>query len=281
MSATVPPPADDINALLTARYGGDAPTISDPDVLGSDVLALLLAHRSVRRFSEAPVGDDAVTAIVAAAQSAATSSNNQSVSIVEVRDAATRARFVDAARASAFVRDAPVILLFLADWARGSAIAAWSGEPAEAVGYLESTLVAFVDAGIAAQNAVVAAEALGLGTCYLGSLRNEPAILAAELAVPQGAVVAFGLAIGHPDALADPGIKPRLPQRAFRHRETYREVVREDVEAYDGTIGRYYATRGRPHSWAQTVIARVRDIAGLHGRETMRRSLGERGLPSR
>ena len=128
-----------------------APALTEPALRDSATLAGLLRHHTVRSFTDAPVSDEAITAMVAAAQSAASSSNLQLWSVVEVRDAATRRALVDEVDTSTFVADAPVILLFVADWARASAIAAAEGESDTAADYLESTLVAFVDAALAAQ----------------------------------------------------------------------------------------------------------------------------------
>ena len=271
----------DVNALLRRRYGANAPVLTDPSLLSSETLALLLRHRSVRRFTADDVSDEHIAAIVAAAQSAASSSNNQAWSVVEVRNPDTLQRLVSEAGGSTLIADAPVVLLFVADWSRASEIARWYEEPADAAAYLESTLVGFVDAGIAAQSAVVAAEALGLGTVYLGSLRNHPEVAAAEVDLPQGAAVAFGVAIGWPDPADAAGIKPRLPQSAVRSRERYRPIERQDVESYEDELAAYNASQGRRGSWIRQIVARVRDVHGLHGRENSRAALERRGLPSR
>lgn len=270
----------DVNALLGQRYGASAPVLVDPALSSSETLGLLLRHRSVRAFTRDEVSDEHVTAIIAAAQSAASSSNNQSWSVVEVRDRDRLRRLVTEAGGSDLIAEAPVVLLFIADWSRASDIARWHDEPAGAAAYLESTLVGFVDAGIAAQSAVVAAEALGLGTVYLGSLRNHPEVTAAEIGLPQGAAVAFGVAVGWPDPSDTAGIKPRLAQSAVRSRETYRPIAREDVEAYEGELAAYNASQGRGGSWTRQVVARVRDVRGLNGRENARAALEQRGLPS-
>jgi len=270
----------DVNALLRQRYGASAPVLEDPAVASSETLGLLLRHRSVRAFTRDEVSEEHITAIVAAAQSAASSSNNQSWSVVEVRDPDRLHRLVTEAGGSDLIAEAPVVLLFVADWSRASDIARWHDEPAHAASYLESTLVGFVDAGIAAQSALVAAEALGLGTVYLGSLRNHPEVAAAEIGLPQGAAVAFGVAIGWPDPADTAGIKPRLPQSAVRSRERYRPIAREDVEAYEGELAAYNASQGRAGSWTRQVVARVRDVHGLQCRENARAALEQRGLPS-
>lgn len=254
--------------------------LSNPAVVSSETLSLLLRHRSVRTFTGEEVSDEHITAIIAAAQSAATSSNNQSWSVVEVRDPDRLQRLVSEAGGSDLIAGAPVVLLFVADWSRAADIARWHDEPADAAAYLESTLVGFVDAGIAAQSAVVAAEALGLGTVYLGSLRNHPEVTADEIGLPQGAAVAFGVAIGWPDPTDTGGIKPRLPQNAVRSRERYLPIARQDVEAYEEELAAYNASQGRNGSWTRQVVARVRDVRGLGGRENARAALEKRGLPS-
>lgn len=272
--------APDIDALLRSRYGAAAPALTDPLLRGSATLATLLRHRTVRRFTDRVVSDETITALVTAAQSAASSSNLQLWSVVEVRDADTRRALVDEVGASTFVAQAPVILLFVADWARASAIAAAQGESDAAADYLESTLVAFVDAALAAQNAVIAAEALGLGTCYLGSVRNNPQRAAELIGLPPRATVAFGLAVGYPDPTDPAGIKPRLAPSVVHSRERYEPVTDADVAAYDGELAAYHASQGRPTGWSRAVIRRVRDAAGLNGRDRMRAWLTGRGLPS-
>lgn len=279
-SNTSAPGTPDIDALLRARYGAAAPALAEPALRESATLAGLLRHHTVRSFTDAPVSDEAITAMVAAAQSAASSSNLQLWSVVEVRDAATRRALVDEVGTSTFVADAPVILLFIADWARASAIAAAQGAADEAADYLESTLVAFVDAALAAQNAVIAAESLGLGTCYLGSVRNDPERAAELIGLPARAMVAFGLAVGYPDPTDTAGIKPRLAPRVVHSRERYSPITDADVAAYDAEIAAYHASQGRPTGWSRAVIRRVKDAAGLNGRDRMRAWLTGRGLPS-
>lgn len=268
--------------LVHRRYGHD--TGGAPAAVSDDaavVLRLLLEHKSVRRFLPDPVDDGTLRLLVAAAQSASSSSHMQSWSVVVLTDR-DRIRFLaEHAGASGFVADAPMVLLFVVDWARGARVASWQGEPAEALDYLESTLVGFVDAGIAAQNAVVAAEALGLGTCYLGSLRNRPAVVAEHIGLPERSVVAFGVALGHPDPTAVAPVKPRLAPHVVAHPDRHRDPDPADVEAFDETLDRWYEGQGRPGPrWSDTLVARVRGREGLHGRDAMRDELHRRGLPS-
>ena len=264
----------------TERYGvgAEAPAIVTDE---HGVIPVLLGHRSVRTFAPTPIGDDVVQTLVAAAQSASTSSNLQTWSIITVTDPAHKDRVATLAGDQDFIRDAPVFLVFVADWARGRAIAAAAGTGSEGIDYLDSTLVAVIDAAIAAQNAVVAAEALGLGAVYVGAVRNNPAELSALLELPAGSFPAVGVAIGHPRDDIPTGVKPRLPQSVVRHSETYRPAAADEIDAYDDTLRAHNDRQGRTRGWTDAVIERVRSADALHGREALRGVLHERGLSSR
>lgn len=272
---------DTLDAAATAlqvRYGGDVPHGVLPS---NETIDLLYRHRSVRRFTAAPIDDATMTAIVAAAQSAATSSNLQSWSVIEIRDPERKAAASVYAGDQEFIRDAPVFLVFIADWARNSLIARRRGEPAEGIGFVETTLVGFVDAALAAQNAVVAAESLGLGAVFVGSVRNNPEELSDLLGLPDGAFPVVGVALGHPDPDDSAGIKPRLGQAVIRHREIYAEAEDAAIEQYDQRLATYYRSQGTVRGWVGAVLQRVRDAASLHGRHTLRSALERRGLASR
>ena len=264
--------------VLGQRYGGAAPVSIAP---ANDVIALLQRHRSVRSFTDEGIDDDTVALIVSAAQSAATSSNMQAWSVIEVRDPDHKAAVSVLAGDQAFIRAAPVFLVFVADWARHRAVAAHRGETAEGVDYIESTLVGFIDAALAAQNATVAAESLGLGAVYVGAVRNRPEELADLLQLPPGAFPVMGVAIGHPDPTDRAGIKPRLPQDVVRHRETYRPAPDESIVDYDAAVRSYYAGQGTSHGWIGTILGRIRSATTLRGREKLRSALERRGLPSK
>ena len=147
--------------LYQARYG--SPDVLSPTA-GSPVIDHLLAHRSVRAYLPDPVSDDTLSAIVAAAQSAASSSNLHAWSVVAVRDPARKARLAELAGDQDHIRQAPLLLVWLADLARLDDVATRVGESAAALDYLEMFQVGVIDAALAAQNAVTAAESLGLGT---------------------------------------------------------------------------------------------------------------------
>ena len=264
-------------ATTTPRYGGDFSL-----AISSDVLALQLAHRSVRQFGPEDVPEEQVRALVAAAQSAPTSSNLQAWSVIVVRDPERKARLARLAGRQPFVRQAPVLLVWVADLSRARRVATRHGAAVEATSYLETTLIGFIDAALAAQNAVVAAESLGLGSTFVGALRNQPREVAAELGLPPGAIAAFGLAVGVPDPSEEAGIKPRLPQAAVVHHETYdADAADAHLPAYDDHLQTYYRQHGLEGAWTDRILKRLEGPSSMAGRHEMRAILEDLGLPSR
>ncbi len=116
---------------------------------------------------------------------------------------------------------------------------------------------------------------------FVGSIRNHPLAVADEIGLPDHAVATFGLAIGRPDPTEPAGIKPRLPQAAVLHHETYdAESADSHVEAYDEVLSGYNRRYGLEGDWSTKVLARLADAESLHGRERLRAQLEARGLPS-
>lgn len=250
--------------------------------LDSAVIAQQLAHKSVRQFLETPVSDAQVERIVTAAQRASTSSNLQVWSVIAVRDPARKARLAEALGGHQYIATAPVFLVWVADLARNEALMRAHGAESETLGLIENTLIGAIDVGIAAQNALLAAESLGLGGVFVGGIRNAPEAVSAELGLPRHAFAMVGMSIGVPDPTEGTGVKPRLPLAGVLHPETYDpERWRSATAEYEGTYEAYFAGQGHPgRSWARTVIGRLAKIAGMHGRHTMRASLRAQGFDS-
>jgi len=267
--------------LVRERYGDDVPG----DVASSAVIAHQLAHRSVRRYLPDDVTEAELTAIVAAAQSAATSSNLQLWSVVAVRDAGSRralAALAALAGGQRHVKRAPLLLVWLVDLSRARAVAAAHEAPTEGAEFLETAVVGFVDAALAAQNATLAAESLGLGTVYIGALRNRPEQVAEVLGLPPHVFAAFGLVVGRPDPDEAPRIKPRLAQAAVLHHESYdTDVHLPQVAAYEGRIAAFYADEGLEHSWTSRVLARLSGPDALSGRDRLGAALRAQGFELR
>lgn len=263
------------------RYGAELPF--EPPAVWSEVIARQLDHRSVRSYRPDPVSDDTLTALIAAAQSAPTSGNLQLWSVVAVREDGRRARLAELAGEQQFIEDAPLFLVWLADLARARQVTTEiASATAEGADFVEATVLAFVDVALAAQNASLAAESLGLGTVFVGAIRNRPLEVAAELGLPPHVFPVFGLTVGHPDDLAETAVKPRLSQEAVLHHEQYDLVPQAaHVATYETVLNAFYSTSGLPTGWIDRVAKRFGTVAGLNGREHLRQALHTQGFPLR
>ncbi len=244
-------------------------------------LDVLLSHRSVRAYLPNRLPDGTLETLVAAAQSAASSSNLQAWSVLAVEDPARKARLAALVGGQKHVEQAPLFLVWLVDQNRAGQIAAGRGEPVAALDYFESFLLGAVDAALAAQNAAVAAESLGLGTVYIGAIRNRPLEVAAELGLPRKVFAVFGLVVGYPDPAVPTGVKPRLPQEAvlFRERYGWGKAQTAAVAAYDPRMRAFQRDQGMAEQdWTEQAGKRLRDAQALNGRDVLRAAIEQLGF---
>jgi nitroreductase len=265
-----------IPELLKARYGTTAP---DVGLTGNTTAATLLNHRSVRNYLPDALEPGTLELLVAAAQSSATASNIQAWSVVAVENPERKTRLAILARNQPHIIVAPLLLVWVADVSRLRRVAGQIGEAASGLDYLESFLVAVTDATIAAQSAATAAESLGLGTVYIGAVRDQPEKVAEELKLPPGAFPLFGLVVGKPDPARPSAVKPRLPQSVVLHREQYSTVAEEaGIAAYEPLIQEFHASQNLPFKdWKTQAVGRVKNAAALGGRARLVESLGNLG----
>lgn len=197
---------------------------------------------------------------------------------------AGRDRVGDSRRAGhqEFVALAPLLLIWVADLGRARRIAERAAAPLDATDYLETTIIGFVDTALGAQNAVLAARSLGLGSVFVGAIRNHPAEVAAELELPPHTTAAFGLAVGEPDPAENAAVKPRLPQAAVLHHEQYDAAAADrHIDVYDERLAAYNGRFGLSGDWNTRVLERLRGPGSMAGRHRLRETLHRLGLPSR
>jgi FMN reductase (NADPH) len=199
--------------------------------MSNPTLELIQRHGSVRNYRPDPIPVETIKAIVAAAQRTSTSSNIQAYSVVAVTDPAKRARLAELCGKQEHIARAPVFLAWCADLARLDRACELRGYIQE-TGYVENFLVAAVDAVIAAQSAALAAESLGLGICYIGSIRNNTQAVIDLLGLPRLVFPVTGMTVGWP--AAQPQLRPRLPLQSMLHWESYsRDGQDEALAEYD------------------------------------------------
>jgi len=264
---------------LKARYG-DQPRPAH--IAWNATIASQLAHRSVRAYLPGPLPDGTIETLVAAAQSAPSSSNLHLWSVVAVTDLDLRSRLAVLARNQRHIEEAPLILLWVADLARAHEIGQLHDEPTEATDYLETFLTAVLDAGLAAQSAAIAAESLGLGTVFIGALRNHPEEVASLIGLPTKSFVVFGLVVGTPDPSRATAVKPRPAQSIVLHHDRYgaAAAARDAIDAYDDATRTFQADQNQPETgWVAPFLARLAGASALSGRDRLRDALAARGMP--
>lgn len=263
--------------LLKARYAAKAPQGEE----ANPVLEVLLAHKSVRAYEDRPVSDETLATIIAAAQSASTSSGLQTWSVISTRDPEKKAALAELCGNQFHVRDCAVFTVWLADLHRLCEVSRRQEMSAEGAEYLELFLVACIDAALAAQNAAVAAESMGLGLVYIGGMRNSPREVARILDLPPRTFAVFGMCLGHPKPDIGTEIKPRLPQSLVWHEESYDPAIpSEQVEDYDKIMRDFYIRQQmKGRDWSRHSARRVAGPESLAGRDALLTHLKAMGFP--
>jgi nitroreductase len=163
----------------------------------NETLQLLYQRKSVRIFENWPVPEEAKAQILRAAFEAPTAGNQMLYTILDITDPELKALLAVTCDDQPFIAKAPLVLIFLADCRRWPRLYALAGEKPRAAGPGD-LLLAVADACIAAQNAVVAAESLGLGSCYIGDILENCEQHRQMLNLPAHLMPACMLVIGYP-----------------------------------------------------------------------------------
>ena len=215
------------NGLTEGRYGFDLETPADVP----DGVQALLNRRVIRKYKTNPISEQTMALLLSAAQSAPTKSNLQQYSIVIIRDPEVRNAVSELVPSMPWVRNAPVIAIFLGDVRRIRRLAEIRGHTYQN-NNADTFMNAAVDAALAMQCFITAADYLGLGTCPISYVRNRIDDLAEILDLPDGVFPISGLCIGYPD---DAGyVSMRLPQKVVVHQDLYNDDDLEtDVKDYD------------------------------------------------
>ncbi len=191
------------------------------------MIDILFNHRSIRKYKPNPVEAEKLNVILEAASRGSNTGNMQVYSIVVTRDEDLRKRLWGAHFKQDMVLEAPVHLTFCSDFNR---FTKWCDQRKASPGYdnFLSFLTGAIDAMIAAQNAAIAAEALGLGVCYLGTATWMASKMIEILSLPKLVVPVTALVLGYPNEA--PPLTDRLPVEGVLHYEQYREYEPVDID---------------------------------------------------
>jgi nitroreductase len=233
-------------------------------VSGNETLELLEARRSTRAYEPTPLTGDDKQAIVHAAMRAPTAGNLMLYSILEVADQALKERLAVTCDDQSFIARAPWVLVFLADFQkwidlfRVAGVGELPGVAHRATPGPADLVLACCDALIAAQNAVVAAESLGIGSCYIGDVLERGEEHAELLGLPNHTFPVTMLCLGRPKSGRRGRTTPRYEKHVV-HTDHYERLTDEELREVSDELDRLHAPRGfRPGvaNLAQDVYAR-------------------------
>lgn len=203
----------------------------------NETINLLQNHSSVRKFKNKPLTDEQVNHIFKSANQASSFSLLQAVSIIRITDEDTRKAIMELSGPQSYIQEASEFWIFVSDFNRNHQIA-----PNVDITYTEFLQIGAVDVGLMAQNAMIAAESMGLGDVYIGGVRLNIEKLSELLELPKYVIPLVGLCIGYP-AEEKAQLKPRLPKEVVMHHNKYEEFSLEDIEDYDQEMKKYYENR--------------------------------------
>ena len=236
------------------------------------VLECLFNHKSIRKYKDQPIEDEKLNYIINAAQRAPTWCNGEQVSIIAIKDKERKTIFENLCWGQKHISECSVFLIFCADFYRVSLAFEKEGKNEEFKKYIaqfDPILIGSHDVGIAIQNAVVAAESLGLGTVDIGAIRTKIKEVTKELNLPKYVIPMIGLCVGYPDD--NPGLKPRIPMKGVFFEEKYdTEKVKAGVDEYDEIFKKYLAERdsnSRDSNWSKSISNTYIKITGLNDEE--------------
>lgn len=183
----------------------------------TETIKLMKAHKSVRRFKEQVLPQEDLTEILTAAQMASSWKNFQSYSVIVVRSQEKKDALYELVPQEA-IRQSAVFLLFVGDLNRAEKGARLHTDSFQPQG-VEGLLISSVDAALAGQNALLAAESLGYGGVIIGLVRYKSEEVAELFNLPDYTYPVFGMALGLPNEEHE--VKPRLPLNQVVFEEEY------------------------------------------------------------
>ena len=204
----------------------------------NNTIKQLYARKSIREFQNREISDEDKAVILEAAVMAPTAGNQQMYTILDITDPVLKARLAESCDHQPFIARAKMVLIFCADWRKWYDAFADAGCTPRHPG-AGDMLLAVSDANIAAQNAVVAAESLGIGSCYIGDIMENCEMHREMLGLPEYVFPAAMLVFGYPTEKQIERAKPqRVPMKHIVHENGYRTMDGPELrEMFAGKAG--------------------------------------------
>lgn len=197
----------------------------------NETMRLLCERGSCRNFTSQPLTEDALEALLTAGVHAATGGNLQPYSIIVIKDKERREKLAEMCFQS-YMATAPIHLLFCIDFHRLERWARLKLAPFAANHAFRHFWISFQDTIITAQSICTAADSLGMGSVYIGTIMEYITECREMFKLPQGVLPVVLLCVGYP--ASHPAPRRKLSPDVVTHREEYRELSDESlIEAFD------------------------------------------------
>jgi FMN reductase [NAD(P)H] len=243
--------------------------MTNDDPYPNETIRLLCERASCRNFAERDIPADVLDQVLEAGIHAPTAGNLQPYSIIKIANKDSARKLAELAGGQSFVADAPINLLFCLDWNRLRRWAELEVAPFTATSSFRHFWLSFQDVIIAAQNICTAADALGLGSVYVGTIIDTFAEIRVLCELPEEVMPVVLLCLGYP--ASKPPVARKLGIDVCVHDEKYREP--DDRELLDAFDAKY------PGRHRQATDDRVQEIADVcrevHGREFAERCVAK------
>lgn len=190
---------------------------------------LILKRSTVRSFTDQDVPDETMEILARAAQQAPFT--GQMYAFIYTRDKEKKeelSRYL-----GRFIVNAPVFVLFCMDFRKLEKFIAYKGRKNRA-NDVEMLFLGIQDVAYAAMNFVMAAEALGLGTCFFGGAPHIEPILTKMFDLPERVYPVVGMVVGYPAKKSPP--RPRIPTSCVLMKDKYHDLTAEEVEEAMGIM---------------------------------------------
>jgi nitroreductase len=202
-------------------------------------LKILQSRKSIRSYSNQLITIEDKQAILSAAMRAPTAGNMMLYSIIDITDQKLKEKLSETCDHQPFIAKAPLVLVFCADyrrWMNKFAISGCDGgtpaKPEEG-----NLFLACSDALIAAQTAVVAAESLGIGSCYIGDILEQSETHIKLLNLPEYVMPITMLVFGYPTPQQKDRKQPdRFSQEMIVFENTYQDLTDEQLQKFASDI---------------------------------------------
>lgn len=196
--------------------------------MNTDVLALQDSHGSIRQYQDKPIEEELLHKILHTGTRAATSGNMQFYAMVLTKNQEQKQKLYQAHGQQAMIMQAPILITFCADLHR---MQCWFDMRDAQTSFANevSLIRGIIDASLLAQNVVLAAEAMDLGTCYMGSTLTGIKEIVDILSLPKLVVPVTTICMGY--RAEEKKRIERLPLTAVVHDESYKRFDAEKIDA--------------------------------------------------